>query len=408
MTIGFMRAVDWYLGIPACWLLALVRAAVKPLRGRPAFPYRRIVVVKLLGSGSLVLAAPAIRALRDLHPSAKVTLVTFAENREVAGLLGLADEILTIRRSSAFAFILDAKLAVLKLLVLRRPDLAVDLEFFSKFSVILAALSGARVLAGFHLVLEPWRSALLDVKGYYNHYRHVREIFLSLSYLLKTGDPTYDRFEPFAAGYPLPALPPSPRALAAMRVRLRAAGAKGPVLLVNPNASADTAPHLKRWPVDRFAGLCEGLLAGRPRSVRVVLIGGPADEAYNASVVARVEPRLRGRVVNFAGRTRFTDLPALFRLGTVLVSVDSGPMHLAACTGIPIVGLFFAETPVLYAPLGARSESVAPVTYALPMFTVYTGKQPIATRNAPARRVGVPEVLAAVRRVLGRAPAGRP
>ncbi len=398
MRIGFMRAVDWYLGIPACWALALLRGLTRPLRGRAPARYRRIVVIKLLGSGSLVLAAPALRALRDAHPGAVVTLVTFAENREVARLLGIADEILAIRRSSLRAFVLDANLTALRLM-LRRPDLAVDLEFFSKFSVILAALSGAKVLAGFHLVLEPWRSALLDVRGYYNHYRHVKDIFLSLAYLLRTGDGTYDRFDAFAAGYPNPRLIATPRAVAAMRNRLRAAGARGPVWFLNPNASADTAAHLKRWPVERFAGLAEALLARQPEAARVVLIGGSDDAAYNRSVIARVVPALQGRVVDFAGRTKLGELPALFALGRALVSVDSGPMHLAACTDLPVVGLFFAETPVLYAPLGRRSAVVAPDTYALPMFTVYTGKQPIAARNAPARRVTVAQVLAAVRRV---------
>lgn len=401
MTIGFMRAVDWYLGIPACWLLALIRTLASPLRGRPRSPHRRIVVIKLLGSGSLVLAAPAIAALRAAHPGVRLTLVTFSENREVAAMLGLADEMIAIRRSSMPAFILDSGMAVLAL-IRRRPDLAVDLEFFSKYSVILAALSNARVLAGFHLVLEPWRSALLDVKGYYNHYRHVQEIFLSLAYLLKTGDATYDRFEAFKSGCPHPVITPRPSAVAAMRRRLRSAGTRGPVLLVNPNASADTAPHLKRWPVERFAGLCEGLLKGKPPATRVALIGGPADAAYNASVISRVEPGLRARVLNFAGRTKLTELPALFSLGRVLVSVDSGPMHLASCTTIPVVGLFFAETPVLYAPLGPHAVAVAPDTYALPMFTVYTGKQPIASRNAPARRVSVDRVLAAVRSVARR------
>ena len=77
--------------------------------------------------------------------------------------------------------------------------------------------------------------------------------------------------------------------------------------------------------------------------------------------------------------------------------------HLASCTLIPTVGLFFAETPVLYAPLGPASVAVAPDSYALPMFTVYTGKQPITDRNAPARRVPVAQVLRAVREVLARA-----
>ena len=177
MNVGTMRAIDWYAGVPLCYLLALLRWLGTPLRGGRVPRVRRIVVIKMLGSGSIVLAAPAVRVLRAAHPGARISFVTFAENREVVALLGLADETLTVRRGNLAAFVLDT-VRVLWRLRSPRPDLAVDLEFFSKYSLALAALSGARTLAGFHLTLEPWRRSLLDVRGYYNHYWHVKDIFL--------------------------------------------------------------------------------------------------------------------------------------------------------------------------------------------------------------------------------------
>jgi ADP-heptose:LPS heptosyltransferase len=112
-----------------------------------------------------------------------------------------------------------------------------------------------------------------------------------------------------------------------------------------------------------------------------------------------VPARWRGRVLNWAGETSLEELATLFALARALITIDSGPMHLAALTGVPVVGLFFAETPALYGPLAARRAVVAPRLYSLPLFTVYTGKRPVAPANAPARLVDAREVLRAVRAV---------
>jgi len=58
----------------------------------------------------------------------------------------------------------------------------------------------------------------------------------------------------------------------------------------------------------------------------------------------------------------------------LVVSNDSGPMHLACLVDAPIIGLFFADSPTLFAPLGSRVRSVAPPLYSIPLFSVYNGK----------------------------------
>jgi len=93
------------------------------------------------------------------------------------------------------------------------------------------------------------------------------------------------------------------------------------------------------------------------------------------------------------------------------VSNDSGPMHLACLVDAPTVGLFFADTPTLFAPVGSRVRSVAPPLYSIPLFTVYNGKDASFGRpsaevtNAAACTVSLDDVLAEVRPLLA---AGRP
>jgi ADP-heptose:LPS heptosyltransferase len=90
----------------------------------------------------------------------------------------------------------------------------------------------------------------------------------------------------------------------------------------------------------------------------------------------------------------------------LFVSNDSGPMHLACLVDTPTVGLFFADTPTLFAPIGTRTASVVPPLYSIPIFTVYNGKDVVAgtaidvIENAPARTVPVERVMEEVRAML--------
>ena len=61
-------------------------------------------------------------------------------------------------------------------------------------------------------------------------------------------------------------------------------------------------------------------------------------------------------------------------------------MHLACLVDAPIIGLFFADTPTLFAPIGTRARSVAPALYSLPLFSVYNGKD--VAVGKPSREIG--------------------
>lgn len=401
MNVKLMRRIDGLVGNLLCSALAAGKELSRPFAGPPG-PVRNIVVMKFFGMGSIVVASPALAALRDQFPGARLHFVTFKSNAAVLELLGLTDEVHLIDPSTPASFT-RTTLATIRRLREVGCQLAVDLEFFAKFPLTLASLAGIPKKAGFYLQSEAWRRSLLDVTGIYNHYFHTKDIFLSLPYLIATEDPYFRDFAAWTERYRYPRLHPSEFERAAVRKKLAGKLAPGDeVVVVNANTSPDLAPEARKWPEARYAALADQLVAERPRA-RVLFIGAPSERAYVERIVGQCRT---SRAVAIAGDLDLRELVTLFAEASLVVSNDSGPMHLACLVDAPIVGLFFADSPVLFAPQGTRVRSVVPPLYSIPLFTVYNGKDISVGRpsseitNTAACTVSVDDVMAAVREVL--------
>lgn len=141
-----------------------------------------------------------------------------------------------------------------------------------------------------------------------------------------------------------------------------------PVLAVHPGARWNT----KRWPVVNFAVIAARAMR---RYGFATFILGSADEA---EITGRLEYELRrfglsSRVRNLAGRTTIKQLAALLQRTDVLLTNDSGPMHLAAGLGTRIVGVFTCTSPARSGPPGDRHELI---TTALPCGNCYKKRCP--------------------------------
>jgi heptosyltransferase-2 len=119
----------------------------------------------------------------------------------------------------------------------------------------------------------------------------------------------------------------------AMAERLASLGiARGaPIVTINPGATFGSA---KRWYPDRFAAVAEALSA--EWNARVVVVGSTAE----APLAGEIEAAMRTPPVNLAGKTTVRELMALLSLSSFLVTNDSGPMHIGAALGVPLVAIF--------------------------------------------------------------------
>lgn len=131
-----------------------------------------------------------------------------------------------------------------------------------------------------------------------------------------------------------------------------------PYVLIVPGGSAHRPE--KRWPAGRFAALSRRLIAV---GITPVLLGTRSERLLLESIAAAA-PGTR----NLIGQTSFTEIIALARGARAAVGNDTGPLHLIAATGIPVVALFSgASDPALCAPRGPRGAATVRVLRADPI-----------------------------------------
>ena len=143
-----------------------------------------------------------------------------------------------------------------------------------------------------------------------------------------------------AAPHPLPEAEQPEAETAAGREGIHGDGPRFRFIAVNPVAFWET----KLWEDQKFAELGDRLRA--ELGIGIVLTGG------EAGPLERIRGRMRTEAVNLGGRTTLRELACLYREAALLVTTDSGPMHVAAAMGTPVVALFGPTDPVRTGPCG--------------------------------------------------------
>jgi ADP-heptose:LPS heptosyltransferase len=394
MNVPLLQKIDRWAGVPLCILLTLGRRIFgKSLPPGPVTA-RSILFIKLAEQGSTVLAGAAIARAVKMVGRKNVFFITFKENRFILDLLQLIPEenVITICRDSAPQLVSTTWQAMWRMRRLNL-DAAIDMEFFSRGSAVVACLSGARVRVGFHAFFGagPYRGDLMTHRLLYNAHLHTSAMFQVLVEAL-TYDPvrlpTLD-LPPPAAEHILAPFAPRPEEMATVRAMLPG----GPLILLNPNAS-DLLP-LRRWPSDRYVELARRLL-GRFPEAHVGFTGAPEEAKETEHLVREVDSP---RCLCLGGKTTLRQLMVLYTLAEVLVTNDSGPAHFAALTPIHVITLFGPETPALFAARTPRHEAIWKGLACSPCVNAYNNRQSPCQDNVCMKQITVEQVFAAVCRV---------
>ena len=162
MNVGFMRKVDYFVGVPLCFAGTMVRKLSSLFSAPKAGPGpRNILLIELSEMGSTILADPAMQKLKH-ELNANLFFAIFRKNRPSLELLGPVPgkNIYTIDESSFFPFATDT---VRFFSWTRRKgiDTVIDMELFSRFTALLAGFSGARRIVEFLFCTKLFKISLL-------------------------------------------------------------------------------------------------------------------------------------------------------------------------------------------------------------------------------------------------------
>jgi len=205
----------------------------------------------------------------------------------------------------------------------------------------------------FKSALVPWFAGVAARTGYVGELRHW--LLTDARRLDEAALPTMaERFAALALA-PGQALPELPRPVLEVDAVARAAtverlglDARRPIAVLCPGAEYGPA---KRWPPSRFASLGDRLAAD---GFQVWLFGSPKDQPITAEI--RSMSRARTTPIDLAGRTSLADAIDLMSLATLVVSNDSGLMHVAAALDRPMVALYGSSSPAFTPPLSPRAS----------------------------------------------------
>ena len=291
----------------------------------------KVLIVKLSSIGDVVHTLPALESLsrgfKNKGVKAKIDWLVEEAASSVLKNHPLINDLIVVKRG--WGKNLRANLKAARGLKAREYDLVLDFQGLLK-SGAWVFLSKGKKRVGFSNARELSHLAYNQKLPAFDIERHAVDRYLELA--ASAGGERGEAIFRIDAG----------KATESIKKKLKAKGVDGPFFVMATRGRWAT----KLWKDEKFIELARRVT--EEKKLRAVLAGGPSDKEGLAGVAAAIGKS----AVNMAGETDLKELFALFRLGKFAVTVDSGPMHIAAASGTKVIALFGPTAPWRTGPYG--------------------------------------------------------
>ena len=295
-----------------------------------------ILIVKLSAIGDVIHTLPSLTALRKLYPEAHITWVV---EEAAAGLVKnhpLLNAVLISRRKSWIKYLRKGEFSrplremrtFLRELRKRPYDLVIDFHGLLKSALIVLFSGGKRKLG--YDSLQELSGLFYNEKIPEDMNKHAVDRYLDF--------PRFLGAKIAKAQFILPSDNSAQARIQSLLEKYHLENKK--FIAVNPVAYWET----KLWDDEKFAGLAD--LIKTKLNMEVVFTGSEKES------IEKITTRMQAKAVNLAGETTLPELAYLYQKALLLVTTDSGPMHLAAAVGTPVVALFGPTDPQRTGPYG--------------------------------------------------------
>jgi ADP-heptose:LPS heptosyltransferase len=287
---------------------------------RPDFQVRSILIIRPGGIGDALLLAPAINLLKGNYSDASITILAEKRNAGAFSLIPAVDKLFLYDRGTDLIH-----------LICSRYDLVIDTEQWHRMSAVIARLVPSFMKIGF---ATNERRRLFTHSVPYSHSVYEAQSFFDL--LEPIG--IKETFDPSSHFLSIPET-------AGREIEQFSKSLQSPYVAIFHGASVKE----RRWNVAKFRALVNRLADS---GISSVIIGGEEDKLSGDELVSGTN------ALNLSGKTSIAGTAALIAGSRLLVSADSGVLHIGVGLGVPTVSLFGAGIADKWAPEGERHKVI--------------------------------------------------
>lgn len=282
----------------------------------------RIAICKYKGMGSIIQSTPLIQTLKLKYPDAKIVYVSSIENKAILEQIDIIDELQLIDDRKVFR-LLTSSIALIWKMWRRRPDLYIDLEIYSNFSSIITTASMAKDRFGYYLRSSKYRMGMYTHMMYFNSTAPITHAYLQFARLLKCDEVITSQYQFNGA--------------------IEKQDYQGAIVI---NVNASDLRLERRWPINNFIELIKGIRESYVNQ-KIVLIGSKNEVEYVEQVSkCFIEDSM---VEDVSGKTSLEELIGVIKACDLVITNDTGPMHLSSALRKPTLALFGPCSPSQYA-----------------------------------------------------------
>lgn len=384
--VELFKKIDKIVGTPACFLLGVIDKLFSRRENLP-LPPKRILVIKLIAIGDLVVALPTLRALKRSYPESHLAILVTPRVREVVEGCPYLDEIIYYDVLGEDKGI-RGLFKIIGQLRKKRFDLVIELDLYYRVTSLISYFSRIKNRVGFDLRGQG-RRGLYTLRVRYLIDKHEVEAFLETA--KEVGADISDK--------ELAEIWVSDEDKEYVTKLLTEAGTSGKDFLVGIHPGTGPSAACRRWSAEKFGKLADWMI--KKYGAKVIFTGVSSElELINESIKF-----MTTKPIVAAGRTNLKHFAEIARRCRLFIVADTGPLHVVAAMKTQVIGIYGPNTPEKWGPYGKGHITIYKALECSPCTKVYLGQISKCRNPICMGKISVEEVEKAVEKLLQITPA---
>lgn len=364
---GLFKKIDKIVGTPSCFWLGIMDRFL--FRRKELSPiHKKILMIKFIAIGDLVVTLPTLRAIKKSYPKSHLAILVTPRVKEVVEGCPYLDKIIyydILGKDRGW----KGLFRIIRKIRRENFDLVIDLEQYYRITSLISYFSGIPNRAGFDLVGQG-RRKLFTIKIPYLTEKHEVVTFLEAASQIGADISEKGLVEVW--------IPLEDRKY--VDRFLKEAGVSAGDLIIGIHPGTGPSATSRRWQTEKYVVLADWIIS--ELRAKVIFTGTPSE----IGMINEITESMTFPPIVAAGKTSLKQLAEISRRCELFISVDTGPLHIAAAMGTKVIGLYGPNTPVKWGPYGTGHLTIYKGLECSPCTKQYLGqvsncKDPICMKN---------------------------